>query len=209
MSQDTSPRWTTLAHLLRPQGRKGEILAELSTDFPERFADHPRVFLAPPDFSGPETAAREAEVTASWLPTGKNEGRIVLAFAGVDSISAAELLAGLEVIIPSSERLPLEEGADYIDDLVGCTVFDGLSEIGTLESISFSTAPDGRKLPEVAPLLSVVTRRGDEVLIPYARQFLLSLDTSARRIHMALPPGLVDLNLPRSRPNDPPTEASS
>ncbi len=198
MSLDASSPWTTLAHLLRPQGRKGELLAELLTDFPERFTAHPRVFLAAPGFTGPETSARPAEITSFWLPTGKNEGRIVLAFAGTDSINQAELLAGLEVIIPSSERLPLEEGAEYIDDLVGCTVFDGLVELGTLDSIEFSTASDGKKLPDVAPLLTVVTTGGDEILIPYVQQFLRSVDVPARRIHMALPEGLVDLNLPKS-----------
>ena len=46
----SAPAWVVLAHLLRPQGRKGEVLAELFTDFPERFEDQRRVFLAAPGF---------------------------------------------------------------------------------------------------------------------------------------------------------------
>ncbi len=49
MTQST-PAWIVLAHLLRPQGRKGEVLAELFTDFPERFEEQRRVFLAAPGF---------------------------------------------------------------------------------------------------------------------------------------------------------------
>ena len=201
MSLDPAREWTVLAHLLRPQGRKGELLADLFIDSPDRFADHPHVFLAAPGFSGPESFARAAEVTGSWLPSGKNQGRIVLAFAGVDSISAAETLQGLDVIIPISDRLPLEDGAEYVEDLIGCTVFDGAAQVGILASIEFSTAADGRRLSGVAPLLTVVTKGGNEVLIPYVNQFLHSVDTKSRRIEMNLPPGLLDLNLPAPKSN--------
>ncbi len=191
-----TPAWTPLAHLLRPQGRKGEILAELLFDAPERFLEHPAVFLAAPDFTGPASEAHAAHVSNFWLPSGKNQGRIVLHFAGIDSISQAERLAGLDVLIPRSDRLPLEEGAEYVEDLIGCAVFDGESQIGTLESMEFSTGADGKKLLDVAPLLTVVTTGGDEVLIPYVREFLLAVNTQDRRIRMALPAGLVELNRP-------------
>src|SRR5580693_2052735 len=115
-----SSNWVVLAQLLRPQGRKGELLAELYTDFPERFKEHPRVYLAVPDFNGPVAEARAAEVSGYWLPVGKNQGRIVLQFAGVDSINAAELIAGQEVLVPREERLALEDEANYISDLIGC-----------------------------------------------------------------------------------------
>lgn len=193
MSEST--RWTVLAHLLRPQGRKGELLAELHTDFPERFSDRADVSLASPGFDGAPQEARSAHVTAHWLPLGKNEGRIVLAFAGVDSITGAEALAGLDVLIATEDRVPLEEDAAYIDELVGCLVLDGEEPIGTIVSVEFSTTPDGlRRLPDVAPLLTVVTTGGDEILIPYVRAFLISQDTAAREIRMRLPPGLLDLN---------------
>src|SRR5258706_11358811 len=93
MTQST-PGWIVLAHLLRPQGRKGEVLAELLTDFPERFEGQSRVFLAAPGFEGEESEARSAEVVGFWLPVGRNEGRVVLQFAGIDTISDAESIAG-------------------------------------------------------------------------------------------------------------------
>src|ERR1700721_4793835 len=96
----STPSWIVLAQLLRPQGRKGELLAELLTDFPERFEGHGRVFLAPAGFSGAQEEARSVEVTSSWLPVGKNEGRIVLQFAGIASTSEGEPIAGQGVVIP-------------------------------------------------------------------------------------------------------------
>lgn len=191
----TPYKWTVLAHLLRPQGRKGELLAELLTDFPERFADRTRVFLAKPNFAGPPDEARPMQIDEHWLPHGKNEGRVVLAFSGVDSISAAESLENFDVIIPSEERVALEDGAEYIDDLVGCTVFDGQESIGIIESVEFSTTPDGgRRLSDVAPLLTVVTTAGYQILVPYVKAFLVSQDMQARQLHMQLPTGLLDLN---------------
>lgn len=198
------PQWVVLAELLRPQGRKGELLAELLTDFPERFGAQKRVFLAPAGFSGPESAARTAEVAAYWLPVGKNQGRIVLHFAGIDSINAAEPLCGLEVIVPASERVELEDDANYISDLIGCTVFDVANPahpvtVGTVADIHFATSPDGnRRLEDAAPLLAVDTAGGDEVLIPFAKAFLISLDPEHKRIEMSLPAGLLEVNRPRA-----------
>jgi 16S rRNA processing protein RimM len=187
--------WTVLAHLLRPQGRRGEVLAELLTDFPARFSDRDQLYLAPAEFAGPASGARPIQVTHHWLPVGRNQGRVVLAFAGIDSIESAETLAGLEVIVPSSQRVELEEDEEYIDDLIGCEVFDNSESIGTVTTVDFPTTPDGaRRLEAAAPLLTVTTPTGDEVLIPYVQSFLISLSTAEKRIEMKLPSGLLDLN---------------
>jgi 16S rRNA processing protein RimM len=194
MTQST-PAWIVLAHLLRPQGRKGEVLAELFTDFPERFESQRRVFLAAPGFTGGEAEARQAEVVAFWLPVGKNEGRVVLQFAGVDTISDAERIAGLEVLVPHEERLPLDDESVYISELIGCTVYDGRKAVGVVEDVQFAmTADGGRRLEDAAPLLAVTSPEGDEVLVPFAKAFLVSVDTEAKRIEMKLPEGLIEVN---------------
>lgn len=187
--------WIALAHLLRPQGRKGELLAELLTDFPERFEERKQVFLAAPGFDGEAAQARAAEVVAFWLPVGKNEGRVVLQFAGVDSISQAEALAGLEVIVPDNERVPLDDDAVYISELVGCTVYDGAQPIGEITDVQFPATPDGsRRLEDAAPLLEVISPDGNEILIPFAKAFIVRVDTKDKRVEMALPEGLVEVN---------------
>ena len=226
-SMDTTPQWIVLAQILRPQGRRGEVLADLFTDFPERFASHPRVWLAPPGFAdlapadpadptladptlanpapaspGPPSA-QPAEVAAHWLPTGRNAGRIVLQFTGVDRIEQAEQLAGREVIVPVAERLPLDPGAAYISDLIGSTVYDRGLALGVVEAVEFPSSPDGsRRLPEAAPLLAVTTPQGDEVLIPFARAFILAIDLAGKSIRMTLPEGLTQINLPLNRRKD-------
>ena len=205
---DSASQWIVLAHILRPQGRRGEVLADLFTDFPARFSERPQVWLAPPGFAdaahadpsnSPKqtAAAAPVEVVSHWLPMGRNAGRIVLGFAGVDSIEQAEKLAGKQVVVPVDERLPLSPGSAYISDLIGCTVYDGSLPLGVVEDVQFPTSPDGvRRLEEAAPLLSILSPDGGEILVPFVNAYLISLDVAAKTIHMALPEGLAELNRP-------------
>src|SRR6201996_4233480 len=191
----TTPTWIVLAHLLRPQGRKGELLAELFTDFPERFEEPTRVFLSPSGFAGEESEARAAEVVGFWLPVGKNQGRIVLRLVGIETISDAETVAGLHVLVPREERLPLEDDSVYISELIGCTVYAGATSIGVVEDVQFATTADGtRRLTDAAPLLEVESAAGDEILVPFVKAFLIAVNTESKRIEMKLPEGLVEIN---------------
>jgi 16S rRNA processing protein RimM len=193
MDSDISS-WIVLAHLLRPQGRKGELLAELLTDFPDRFAGREDLFVAPPGFEGPSADARRIDVISSWLPMGKNKGRVVLQFAGIDSITGAEALAGLDVVVPHERRIPLEEEAIYVSDLVDCMLFDGQMQVGRVTDVQFSSTTDGARLSEAAPLLVVEADDGSEILVPFVKAFLESIDPSQKRIVMRLPAGLLDVN---------------
>jgi 16S rRNA processing protein RimM len=187
--------WIVLAHLLRPQGRKGELLAELFTDFPERFDERTRVFVAKPGFAGSESETRTMTVVSHWLPVGRNHGRIVLGFEGIDSINKAEELGGLDVLVPASERVELDDDAEYVSDLIGCVVYDNGVSVGTVTDVEFPTSADGtRRLEDAAPLLAVETAAGDEVLIPYVQSFLVDLSAENKRIDMVLPAGLIDVN---------------
>jgi 16S rRNA processing protein RimM len=189
--------WVWLAIVRRPQGRKGEVFAEILTDFPERFSERKHLWLlagessaALPRHTGP-TIPREVELVGHWL----HKGGIVLHFSGVDSISQAETLAGQIVAVPRDERTPLAEDEVYIGDLIGCTLYDVAGPaaapvaIGVIENVDRTAGP--------VPLLMVGSDAG-EVLIPFAKAYLRHIDLVARRIEMALPEGLADLNSPEN-----------
>jgi 16S rRNA processing protein RimM len=178
----SSESWVILARLVRPQGRHGEILADLLTDFPERFAERKRLFLLASELS--QEFLRETTLENHWL----HKGRVVLKFAGVDSIGEAEALRGLLVAIPRSERAALAEDSLYIGDLIGCEVAD-LNQSPT--SIGVVTDFDSE-----AGLLQVKTPDGDEALIPFAKAYLVMLDLVGKRIEMRLPEGLLEINAP-------------
>ena len=105
-------------------------------------------------------------------------------FEGIDSISAAETLAGADVAIASQDRALLPEGEYYQTDLVGCTVMtrDG-KPIGTVEGWQEHGGP---------PLL-VVRAGNKDLLIPFARSICVEIDVQGRRIVVDLPEGLDDL----------------
>jgi 16S rRNA processing protein RimM len=183
------PTWTLLARLIRPHGRKGELVAELLTDFPERFHQRKRVFLIPPERVG--TRPREVRLENFWFL----RSRIVLGFQGIDSINDADPLRGYTVAIPHAERAPLEPGAVYVGDLVGCSVFDlnqEGAEIGRITDVDrWSSSSE----------LLVLRRPGlrmpaAEALIPFVRDYLVLIDIAARRVEMRLPQGLLDINAP-------------
>jgi 16S rRNA processing protein RimM len=119
----------------------------------------------------------------------------VLKFAGIETISDAETIAGQDVIVPREERLALEDESIYISELIGCTVYDGPLRVGIVEDVQFAMTADGaRRIDDAAPLLAVASADGEEILIPYAKAFLVSVDTAAKRIEMTLPEGLVEIN---------------
>lgn len=193
MHSDTSS-WIVLARLIRPQGRKGELLAELLTDFPDRFVGRENLFLAPHDFAGKPGDARPVAVTSSWLPVGKNKGRVVLHFAGTDTISDAEALVGLDVIVPREQRISLDGESVYVSDLVDCVLYDNDAKVGRVTGVEFPAAPDGSRLDDAAPLLEIESVDGGEILVPFAKTFLKTIDLEEKRIEMNLPTGLVDIN---------------
>ena len=176
--------FVTIARVQKTQGRIGEVFAELFTDFPELFAERHQLFVAP------ERGERRAlELEDHWF----HKGGVVLKFQGIETISDAETLLRSEVQIPKQDRAPLEEGATYVSDLVGCELFEirgtETRKVGAVAEVDFTAGE--------APLLVV---KGDrEYLIPYVEGFVRSSDFSAKRIEMALPEGLLDVDAPLSK----------
>lgn len=187
----TGPAWVLVARLVRPHGRRGELVAEILTDFPERFHERTHLFLIPPERVG--SRGREMELESFWFL----RSRIVMKFRGVESINDAEGLRGFEVAIPAAERAPLEAGAVYISDLIGCRVIDlnqDGADVGEIVDVDRETSSSE---------LLVVRRRdrrpGDQdVLIPFVADFVVRIDATKREVLMRLAEGLLDINAPMS-----------
>ena len=181
--------WVWLARIRRPQGRKGEVFAEILTDFPEKFAERRRLWLLPPNAD-----PRPVELAAHWLHKAGGQSGVVLHFAGVGSISEAEALAGMIVGVPFEERASLSEDEVHIADLIGCELLDvagaEAAVVGRIENVDRSAGPNAA---DAVPLLIVRGSRG-EVLVPFAKSYLRKLDVAENRVEMALPEGLLNLN---------------
>ena len=173
----------TLARILRPRGLRGEVAAQILTDFPERLPKLREVWL-----SGGNIEPRRVRVQRCWLATSRG-GQAIFHFADVNSVEEAERLRGLEIQVPIEERARLAAGNYFVSDLVGCEVWEAgaSSALGFVRDVEF---PGG-----AAPLLAVDTKQG-EVLVPMAAEFCRKIDVAAKRIDVTLPEGLRDLNRP-------------
>jgi 16S rRNA processing protein RimM len=159
-----------IGRVVKPQGRKGEVLTESLSDLPERFPRLRRAYLA-----GPGGTAREVEVSSCW----PHKGRFVLKLAGVDSIDEAERLRGTDVRIPEEDLLPLPEGSYYHHQLRGLRVED---EAGT----GVGTVADILKTGAGADVL-VVKGPSGETLLPLASHFVKRVDLAAGLLVAAIP----------------------
>ena len=180
-----------VARVVRPRGRQGEVVAEILTDFPERF-DPERsnrwqgIYLERPD-KRPEPVHLEK----AW----SHKGRIILKFSGINSIEEASFLRGFHVLIRREERMLLPAHRYYVWELKGCRVVrergDGSAspvEIGTVTDVE--TGFGGVDLLHVS--LSSAGHR--EVLVPLAQSICKRIDVEAKVISIDPPEELLELN---------------
>lgn len=173
----------TVARILRPHGRRGEVAAEILTDFPDKLKELRSAYL-----SNGTAVPRQTGVRSCWFSMSRG-GQAIFHFERSDSISDAEKLVGLEVQIPFSDRQVLPASSYYISDLIGCEVVDiNGAALGRVSDVQF-TGEDVAGTP-----ILVVDSSGTELLIPLAQDICLNVDVGGRRIQVALPEGLRELN---------------
>jgi 16S rRNA processing protein RimM len=165
-----------VGHVARAHGRFGEVIVNPATDFPaERFAAGAVLHVL--------RHGREEQLMVSAMRM--HQGRPLIAFDGVETISDAEALAGTELRVPEQELTPLPEGTYYEHTLVGCEVVTvGGRRIGTVGAVEGSAG--GARL--------IVGSGRDEVQIPLAHDICVSIDVERRRIVVDPPEGLLELN---------------
>lgn len=162
-----------IAKIAKPRGLKGELVADLLTDFPERFeglSDITAVLENGED--------RELKIEDHWF---QNE-RLVLKFAGVDSIEEAEHLRNAEICIAETEAVALESGEFYDWQLIGC-------EVVTVEGNTMGTV---REVMRTGGTENLVVDGEREYLIPFAESICIEVDVEKKRIVVDPPHGLLE-----------------
>ncbi len=165
--------WVTVARLGKTRGNRGEITALALSDRAERYRTLGQVYLCGTGAPLPR------QVEHTWF----HNSTLIFKFQGVDTISDAELLVGMEVRIPLSERTKIEPGAFFQSDLVGCEVVDRKSGARLGRVVAWQDGGGSGLL---------VVEGG--LLIPFARSICVEIDVQARRIAVELPEGLRELN---------------
>ena len=165
-----------IARVVKARGIRGEVACDVETDFPERFEQLEQVTLWMPD----DTRSR-LTVEAHWF----HKGRVILKFAGYDTMTAAGALVGGRLVISEADAVELEADEFYEYDLIGATVVTVAGEaVGRVVRLMRTGGAD----------LLVVEGDGQrEHLIPFADEICTEVDTGARRITINPPQGLLDL----------------
>lgn len=178
-------RWVTVGVIVRPFGIRGELKVRSETDFPEvRFQPGARLHWWLP----PKPQTDDAELTqtrkrpprtrppqACVIKSARWHGEhLVIELEGVDTRDQAEVLRGAWLLIPPEERMPLEQGQYYIDDLIGMEVFTESGErIGKLKNVRQGAAYDFYDIGAYT--------------IPAVEEYILEVDVPNKRMVVRLP----------------------
>jgi 16S rRNA processing protein RimM len=169
-----------VGHVARAHGIKGQVIVNPETDFPgDRFVAGATVLVGEPPVERTITAARF------------QHGRPVITLEGITTMNEAEALAGQPLRVGESTLPPLPPGTYYRHDLVGCEVRD---EEGRLVGVVAKV--EG---PLERSRLVVDAPHG-EVLVPLTAEICVDVAPAEKRITIAAPEGLLELNAPTKRP---------
>lgn len=175
MDDAGSSELVVIARAVKARGLKGEVVADLLTDFPERFEDVEELVLVSP--TGERTVL---ELEDYWF----QNNRVILKLAGYNDVDAAKQLVGFEFAVPEQDRVPLPEDHYYDWELEGCEVKVGNAVIGKVSSVLRTGG---------AEILVITDEKGSERLIPLADSIVVEIDTAAKTIVVDPPEGLLEL----------------
>ena len=168
-----------VGRVARAHGIRGHVIVNPETDFMEdRFRSGQLVLVGPPE------RTHEYEILESRI----HQGRPIVRFAGIDTMSAAETLSGADVWKRARDLAPLPAGTFYRHDLVGCDVVDTHGAVvGKVTGVEGSLDRGYLVVDE-------------HTLIPLVGDICVAVDITARRVTVDPPEGLIELNRPSGRP---------
>jgi 16S rRNA processing protein RimM len=172
--RNQSEELVTVARVVKTRGLRGEVVADLLTDFPDRFSGLDSLIAVKANSN------RESlRIEEHWLQ-GK---RLVLKFVGYDSIEAAQELVGYELAVPESERVPLPENQFYTWELIGCRVETVAGEdLGTVRDVTVTGSVE----------ILMIDGHQRELLIPMVEDICVGIDVARKLIRVDPPEGLLE-----------------
>lgn len=174
---DSSEPLVIVARAVKTRGLKGELVAELLTDFPDRFAEISSLIAVSPD------GERElVKLENHWL----HQNRIVLKFTGFDSIEAARRFVGYQFGVPEADRVVLEEGSYYDWELEGCLV-------ETNDGVQIGKVGEVVRLGGGIDMLGVDDAAGKRHLVPMIESIVVAVNVPGKKIRIDPPEGLLEL----------------
>ena len=165
-----------VARIVKARGLRGEVVADLLTDFPHRFENLKSLIGLSPDES-----RRSLEIEEQWF----HGNRLVLKFAGFDSIDEAKQLVGYDLAVPTEDRIELPKDSFYEWEVIGCRVETiGGEQVGEVAEVMRTGGVE---------ILKVVDEMGRDRLIPMASDIVVEIDKEKKLVRIDPPQGLLEL----------------
>jgi 16S rRNA processing protein RimM len=169
------PTLLVVGAVRRPHGLRGEVVVEVRTAFPERFADGVRLVWR-------RGGVEKPLVIRGVRPGG---GALLMRFEGTEDVDAARALQGGELCVAEAEAHPAPPGFFYAHEVRGFVCEDASGRpLGTV--LDLESTPAG-------PMLTVDAGGGREALVPWTRPIVVRVDRDARRVVLDPPQGLFEL----------------
>lgn len=177
-----SAQYVPVGRVVSTFGVKGELKIMLDIDVPDDERDEVKGFKSIEAFF--------IERNGNYLPyfiqhlTGIESGKPILKLEGLDTLEAARELHGKTLFLPA-DQIEVDETPSRFGEIIGFQVIDPtLGSVGTIAEVFDIPMQE----------LARITFEGREVLIPLHEHLIQKIDKDARKLHIALPNGLLDLN---------------
>ncbi len=184
---ETEIEWIEIGEIVAPQGLKGEVRVNPSSDFPERFIEKGWRWLRDKNNFNP----RKIYLLKGYQIPGKN--LYVLQLEGIENRNDAENLRGAKLLVEKSDRPELPEDEYHISDLINLEVYHQVTgeNIGVVTNLFFA----GNDLLEIQ-LHHQLTEQNKPVkaLIPFVKEIVPVVSLAEKRIEINPPKGLLELN---------------
>jgi len=173
----------TLAHILKPQGNKGELRATLEVDTIEpliKFCEKQNILYAK-NSSGDYT--RPLKVEHFWQ---HSKGFGIFKFFEINSIEEALTLVGCDLLIKEKDRWQLSNDSFYVDQIIGLEVKDSSNNnsLGKIKEVISLPAND----------LYVVSNSERTFYLPAVKEFIRNVNIEKGFIEVIIPDGLIEIN---------------
>jgi 16S rRNA processing protein RimM len=166
-----------VARAVKTRGLKGELVAELLTDFPDRFSGVSSLIAVSPDGE-----RQVVDLESYWF----HQDRVILKLSGYDTIETASGFVDHQFAVPEAERVELAEGYFYDWQLEGCVV-------ETTAGARIGTVSEVMRLGGDIEMLGVENADGQKHLIPMVESIVVEIDIAGKRVLIDPPEGLLEL----------------
>lgn len=163
-----------VGRVIKPFGIRGDLVVQAMSGVPNRFQNLRSVLVGDSAESAIPSLVERSEI-------GPHGMRVKLSCA--NTRSEAEEMVGSMIFVEEKDRMPVDGGTYFVDDLIGMAVVNEAGEmVGPVTEVLKLPAQD---------VYVIATQRG-EVMVPAVRDFIRDIDLGKRRMVVHFIKGMIN-----------------